>query len=188
MTSIDLGLSVNWGDTNLGAEKSIDYGIFLSWSSNSEDDAKGMPSDKHPDECISGNPKYDPCTKQLENGWRLPTKEEFEELLNDCETKNTVIDGVNGILFIGKNHNEIFLPAAGCKSTPIIEGNSWYAKNEQLYYWSANFGNDAENHKDNCIAAFALETKGDNMQCFLTLSTYNWTVRYTIRPVKDKTN
>ena len=137
MTSIDLGLSVNWGDTNLGAEKSIDYGIFLSWSSNSEDDAKGMPSDKHPDECISGNPKYDPCTKQLENGWRLPTKEEFEELLNDCETKNTVIDGVKGILFIGKNHNEIFLPAAGYRSDSNLNDVGSYG-----YYWSSSLDED----------------------------------------------
>lgn len=185
MKSIDLGLSVDWGDTNLGAKKSSDYGIYLSWSSNSEDDTKGAPSGKHPDECISGIPEYDPCTRQLEDGWRLPTKEEFEELLHNCDIEIGTCDGKKGVLFVSKiNGGQIFLPAAGCKSSLFFETGE-YNIGKELYYWTADFDTQTPNNEGKFIAAFALESNDGNVQC--RPSNYNWTVKYSIRPIKCKT-
>ena len=53
----DLGLSVEWNTCNLGATKSTDYGNYYTW-----------------------NEIHD----YQSNGYRLPTREEQEELINNC--------------------------------------------------------------------------------------------------------
>ena len=55
----------------------------------------------------------DVATAKLGSPWRMPTKEEFEELHTNCNWTWTTLDGKNGWLGIGPNGNSIFLPAAG---------------------------------------------------------------------------
>ena len=45
--------------------------------------------------------------------WRLPSLEQIEELCNNCSSKWTTVNGVNGRLFTGSNGTSLFLPAAG---------------------------------------------------------------------------
>ncbi|GHS86191.1 hypothetical protein FACS1894201_06830 [Bacteroidia bacterium] len=59
-------------------------------------------------------------------GWRLPTKEEFELLL-DAEKTFTTQDGINGLLF----ENGAFFPAAG-----VIGGEAILSIGETGYYLS----------------------------------------------------
>lgn len=186
MKTIDLGLSVDWGETNLGAKIPSEYGMYLSWSSNSEGDVKGMPLYEHPTKCISGNTDYAPCTNQLGNGWRLPTKEEFEELLNKCDIEPCTCEDKKGMLFISTiNQKRIFLPAAGCKSSQFFSNKKDYSIGKELYYWSADFDDSHVNEHDQDLTAYAL-LSADGIKC--ELSKYNWTVRFSIRPVKDKDN
>lgn len=183
MNSIDLGLSVDWGNTNLGTDNSYEYGIYLSWSSNSEDDIKGMPLEEHQIDCISGDENFDPCTKQLGKGWRLPTKEEFNELINNCVNERIKLKGVNGILFTSNiNGEKLFFPAGGCKSSLFSGEMKDYSVGSELYYWSADFYNEHTNNKE-FLSAYALQSAG-GIAC--KPSIYNWTVRSLIRPVKDK--
>lgn len=56
----------------------------------------------------------------FENGWRTPTKEEFEELLNNTtQIRKTITlpngSTVNGYLFTADNGNSLFFPAGGRK-------------------------------------------------------------------------
>ena len=55
----------------------------------------------------------DVATAKLGSPWRMPTKEEFEELHTNCNWTWATLDGKNGWLGIGPNGNSIFLPAAG---------------------------------------------------------------------------
>ena len=48
--------------------------------------------------------------------WRMPTKEEQDELRDSCEWVWTTQKGVSGCQVIGPNGNSIFLPAAGFMS------------------------------------------------------------------------
>ena len=55
----------------------------------------------------------DVASKTLGGKWRMPTKEEWEELLTKCTFTWTTQNGVNGALITAPNSNSIFLPAAG---------------------------------------------------------------------------
>ncbi len=47
------------------------------------------------------------------NHWRMPSKEQFEELLAKCVWKWTTYKGITGYFVKGKNGNAIFFPAIG---------------------------------------------------------------------------
>lgn len=75
---------------------------------------------------------YNPCP----NGWRVPTKEEFEALIQNREW--STVDNINGYYVSGENlmsddANKIFLPAAGRNS---IVGLS-EQRNSYGYYWTS---------------------------------------------------
>jgi len=106
---VDLGLSVKWATCNVGAESPEEYGGCYTWSSTD-----------------------DIATKKWGSKWRMPTKEEFEELSEDCTWKWTTKDGVNGYEVKGDNGNSIFLPAAG-----YYYGSSRQEDGETGYYWSS---------------------------------------------------
>ena len=62
----------------------------------------------------AGNAEF--AAERLGNGWRLPTKKEFEALLRNCNHEWTEQNGVKGRRFTGKgdySSRSIFLPAAG---------------------------------------------------------------------------
>jgi hypothetical protein len=58
-------------------------------------------------------PSDDAATANWGNDWRMPTKEEWQELYNNTTVTWTQQGGVNGRLFTAANGNSLFLPAAG---------------------------------------------------------------------------
>ncbi|OPZ41269.1 MAG: hypothetical protein BWY95_02685 [Bacteroidetes bacterium ADurb.BinA104] len=100
--AIDLGLSVEWSRLLLGAEEEGARGNFYLWgdvnpaAANSpiiiEKDNRYLSkvyydnviTNNRPDFSISGT-EYDAATYALGEGWRTPTKAEFEELLSNCK-------------------------------------------------------------------------------------------------------
>ena len=61
-----------------------------------------------------------------------PTKEQIEELLDNCTSEWTQLNGVDGRKFTASNGNSIFLPTAGCRwSGEFYRVGSWG------YYWSS---------------------------------------------------
>ncbi len=58
-------------------------------------------------------PGDDAATANMGNGARTPTKEEWQELLDNTVSVWTTQNDVNGRLFTASNGNSIFLPAAG---------------------------------------------------------------------------
>lgn len=67
----------------------------------------------------------------LKEGWRMPTMDEFQELIDNCSWTWKSINGINGYSVSG-NGNYIFLPASGFR----YNSDSW-AKNGRGFYWSS---------------------------------------------------
>ncbi|MBQ3594531.1 MAG: carboxypeptidase regulatory-like domain-containing protein [Bacteroidales bacterium] len=134
---VDLGLpsGLKWAVHNVGASAGEDYGDYYAWGEIETKDSYtqqnsvtyGMPM-----EDISGDPQYDVARALWGETWRLPTRDEQKELLDNCTWEWTSQNGVNGYLVTGSNGNSIFLPAAGYK-----ENSSHTEVGEYGYYWSS---------------------------------------------------
>lgn len=116
----DLGLSVDWACYNVGAAKEYQYGNYYAWGEKETKKEYTAAKYKLPGkEHISGDTNYDVATtwnRGKNSGWRMPTKDEIQELIDNCEMKWTTVHKVQGMLFTSKiNGNKIFLPAAGNK-------------------------------------------------------------------------
>ena len=132
---VNLGLSVKWATFNVGASSPEDYGDYYAWGEtttkssynegNSSTYGKSMGS-------IDGDSIYDVARAKWGGSWRLPTKDEFQELVDRCTWTWTTYEGVNGYKVTGPNGNSIFLPAAGWR-----DGTSLYGKGSYGDYWSA---------------------------------------------------
>ena len=77
-------------------------------------------------------PQYDAATVNWGGSWRMPTREEQQELIDDCTWIWTTLNGVNGYRVVGPNGNSIFLPAAGNR-----DGSSLNIAGSLGLYWSS---------------------------------------------------
>lgn len=119
--AVDLGLSVKWATCNYGASSAYSTGNYYAWgetttrSSYYRDTYKyyNPRTDRDNDlmNSIQGS-KYD-VAKNWGGNWRMPSKSEFEELVNKCTWKWTTVSGTNGYKITGINGMSIFLPANG---------------------------------------------------------------------------
>ena len=77
-------------------------------------------------------PQYDAATANWGGNWRMPTKDELNELRTKCTWTWTTQNDVNGYSVTGPNGNSIFLPAAGYRrSSPNHVGSNGY-------FWSSS--------------------------------------------------
>lgn len=103
----DLGLSVIWGEKNLGATSAYDAGGYYLWG-----DPTGtgvIAFFDTPNTNYICDTQYDIARKQLGKGWRLPTREEIKELLSSCSWETVS----NGVRLTGPNGNSVILPLTG---------------------------------------------------------------------------
>ena len=134
---VDLGLpsGLKWATCNVGASSAEEYGDYYAWG---EIDTKGEYTDANSKTMgksmndISGNSSYDVARAKWGGSWRLPTKEEFNELIQKCKWQWTSQNGKKGYKVTGPNGNSIFLPAAGNRY-----GSSLYYAGNDAYYWSS---------------------------------------------------
>ena len=134
---VDLGLSVNWADWNVGATSPEEDGDYFAWGETSPKSGKYVESTYryhdgssyiHIGRNISGT-QYDAARANWGGSWRMPTEEECEELRDKCTWTWTTYNGVNGMKVTGPNGNSIFLPAAGWRDGTLSGrgslGNYW---------------------------------------------------------------
>ena len=199
--AVDLGLSVKWASVNVGATKEKDLGNYYGWGEISDkpdgvyynwdsyEVFKGIGTDDASrdaalqalyDDNLLLKKEHDVASVQWGGSWRMPTLDEFEELITNCTwvmepsdfdewTANTpggwrITSKING--------NSIYLPASGQRTNMNLEKD----KGRLPYYWSAN--RDPE-----------VDTYATNMGRFK--NTAAWNSQYvcmgcTVRPVCDK--
>ena len=167
---VDLGLSVKWATCNVGANFPEEYGEYFAWgetTTKSTYEESNCPtyglsisqlqSQGYIDSNGNLTPQYDAATANWGGDWRMPTRAEQQELLNNCTwTWWTTQNGVKGYKVTSKvNSNYIFLPAAGRRY-----GSSLYNGGGDGDYWSSTpYGSysiyafylyfDSSNHKMN---------------------------------------
>lgn len=163
-----LGLSVNWAEFNLGAENKDDIGGYYGWGditgSYYSSDLSYYPSSDPPMN-ISGTP-YDIVTKQWGEGWRMPTKEEVEELLENCFVD--LADNGWTIHSLGYTQNTLSIPVTNIRIEKEL--------NNVTAYWTANL------NTDNTDKAYSFSPGRDSETMF---SIFPRSYGLPIRPVKD---
>ena len=141
--AIDLGLpsGILWASYNIGATTPEEYGSYFAWGEIEDKDVYYWTTYSHCDgvsnSChdigadISGT-RFDVAHMRWEGEWRMPTAEEFKELVYQCDYQVTTQNGVYGFKFTGPNGNSIFFPAAGYRfNTGINKAGS------SGEYWSS---------------------------------------------------
>ena len=133
---VDLGLSVKWATCNVGASSPGDYGHHYAWGeTTTKSDYSASTSTTYDKQMnsIAGNSTYDVARREWGGTWRLPTKKELRELIDNCTWTLTTQNGHNGYKVTSKkNGNSIFLPAAGGRY-----GTSPGTRGAYAFYWSA---------------------------------------------------
>ena len=123
--AVDLGLNVKWASFNLGASSPEDYGVYFAFG---EVNAKSEYTSENWNNPwilqLSGD--NDAATHQLGSTWRMPTKEDCEELLRECTWELEDRGNIKGYKITGKTGNSIFLPLTGSYGSK--EGKNYEAR------------------------------------------------------------
>lgn len=134
---VDLGLPSGtlWLDRNIGAGHYYDYGEYYAfWETYTKLDFKRTSiTDRYSEikENLLRRVDYDVAYMKSDGQWRLPSEEEYNELLQLCTWTEAEYEGVAGRLVTGPSGYAIFLPAAGMKVNKDLK----YA-GEYGYYWT----------------------------------------------------
>jgi len=148
---VDLGLpsGTKWATCNIGASTPTGYGSYFAWG---ETTTKSSFTDENytyrkvvngyvsHSSCqdiganISGT-KYDAARSIWGSTWRMPTRDEYKELISKCEIVWTTQSGVKGIKVTGTNGNSIFMPATGVK----INSSTQYSGTDGNYWTGTEF-------------------------------------------------
>ena len=154
---VDLGLpsGLKWAKCNVGATSETDYGDYFMWGStepNTADECTWVsykycdgPYDtltkyntsslygENPDNITILESVDDVATQIMGDDWRMPTMDDFIELLDNTTNEWTQVNGVDGYKFTGSNGNSIFIPASGRRS------GSWFDRQGRVgYVWSSS--------------------------------------------------
>lgn len=180
---VNLGLSVKWATCNVGAYNPEEYGNYYAWGETTIKDFYEWRTYKY---CVYGGDedpdlltKYCYDSSEGYNGytddktildlsddaayvnwgedWRIPTADEWNELLDieNCTWTKTTINSIVGYIVTSKiNGNSIFLPCAGWKYD-----DPPYDRNGFGYYWSSTL---YESYTFNAWYALLLGTKVGN--------------------------
>ena len=111
---VDLGLSVKWATCNVGANKPEDYGDYFAWGETKPKKSYSSLNYFYKDNLTTLPLSADAARANWGGSWRMPTREEQDELREQCTWRWTTQNGVNGYKVTSKkNGKSIFLPAAG---------------------------------------------------------------------------
>ena len=152
---VDLGLPSGtlWATTNVGASTPEGYGDYYAWGETEPKDEYTWSTYQHANGSESTLTKYcneedygnngfvdnlttldledDAAAANWGTGWRMPTKNEMDELYNSCTSEFTTQNGVTGVKFTAPNGNTVFFPISGVKVDNSVRGEG-----EDALYWS----------------------------------------------------
>ncbi len=162
---VDLGLSVLWATSNLGADTPDSQGEMYAWgetapkfhydrdtysftriytgewneysvtkySMNNQKNRYGS------DDLSVLEPGDDAATVNLGQGWSIPTKEQWQELMDNCIWEADSLNGMQGVRITsvvrGFEDRSIFLPFARSGSYDFQDN---IKDRQDCHYWSSN--------------------------------------------------
>ena len=197
---VDLGLpsGILWAYTNIGANNPEDYGNYYAWGETEtketydwttyqycngsettftkycNDESYGL--DGYTDSLTTLEVSDDAASTNWGSSWRMPTQDEMQELIDNCDTTWTAINGINGMLFTSSaNGNSIFLPAAG-----YHHASSLYYEGDDGGYWSSSL------YSDNPSDAWDLYFYSDDCYANTVTRDYGQSVRSVCVQTKKK--
>jgi len=159
---VDLGLSVKWASFNLGATKPEESGYYYAWGETNPKDSYTWETYKwcnggvvvqwesadllkycdvaqygyngYTDDRVVLDSEDDAASVHLGDKWRIPTSEEWVELMTDCTWTSETVNSVSGYRISSKtNGNSIFLP-----SVQYIRQRTVYQYSSFASYWSSS--------------------------------------------------
>ena len=175
MNWVDLGLpsGLLWAECNLGATKPEEYGEYYAWGETEpkeeyswttyhygivDEEGKllaltkyNVRSDYGTVDSLTILEAMDDAAAALGDGARTPTKEEWEELMENTTAQWTTVNGVNGRKFTATNGNTLFLPAAGTRwgsdpPAPVGDAGAYWSSSLYTVYptvaWYFRFNSD----------------------------------------------
>ena len=163
---VDLGLpsGLLWATKNVGASSPEDYGDYFAWGETqtksfySYDNYKFYKAgtvrltkyctkssygyNGFTDNLTILEPDDDAATANWGSGWRMPTKDEWQELYDNTTRTWTTQNGINGMLFTASGGGSLFLPAAGY----IDYSGELLSAGDYGNYWSSSLYTDTPDH------------------------------------------
>ena len=173
---VDLGLSVKWANKNVGASNVSDYGDYFAWAETVPKEEYDWSTYKYSEDGATIMTKYnytslgsvrdflvelesvdDAASMNMGSGWRCPSLEEMNELIQQCSwtwSSNYMGSGTAGYIVTSKvegfTGNFIFLPAAG-----HYGGSHLYDTNKGGMYWTSSLAEDSFAHIMACQLYFS---------------------------------
>lgn len=167
--AVDLGLSVKWASTNLGAVNPEDTGAKIAWGETEPKDKYNWYTYKFynhnafytkyclesfyglKDDKTTLEAEDDAATVNLGKGWRMPTRDEMIELKNKCTWTKTTSNGVSGYNVVSKvNGRSIFMTGEYWSSTL----GSWSSDLSQFSAVSMRLGSSAIYIDNYCYSSY----------------------------------
>ncbi len=177
---VDLGLpsGLLWAKCNLGASSPEEYGDYYAWGETTTKEVYNWSTYKYSNGDYNQLTKYcnsssyghngftdnlttldamdDAAKQKLGSGARMPTRAEWEELINNTTAEWTQVNGVKGRKFTASNGKSLFLPAAGGRDGSKLRdagsrGNYWSSSLVGGYpsrAWYLGFNSDGQSMDD----------------------------------------
>lgn len=166
IAEVDLGLpsGLIWAAFNVGSSFQHQVGKYFAWGETTQKDVCTWDNYKYAVECSectddgidnldgyslskynSDDGKHeldkmdDAAAVNWGGGWRMPTSNEYFELLSYCSRTAETINGVYGSLFTSQfNGEQLFFPISGSIGEDGIEGIETFGR-----YWSKTLSQDS---------------------------------------------
>lgn len=182
---VDLGLpsGLKWATCNVGADIMVEPGAYFAWGETLPKssytpingithrvDFSTLKERGIVDDSGTLTEKHDVAKALWGGTWRMPTINEFQELIKLCDWEFTSIDGINGYMVTGPNNRQIFLPAAAYK-----EDDEIFNYGEFGDYWSSSVVKESKG--SSCSLGYSSKSYGRRH--------YPRYVGRCIRPVTD---
>ncbi len=166
---VDLGLpsGLKWAVCNVGANKPEAYGNYYAWGETAtksdyswekyfDTSDKGVTFTKYTTETKTVlDPEDDAAHVNWGGTWRMPTDEEWQELIDNCTWRWTIYNGKFGYRVTSKtNGYSIFLIATGTYLNTVLVGNDVYGA-----YWTSSLNTNKSSNSN----AVAFDTSNYNL-------------------------
>jgi len=148
---VDLGLpsGILWAGYDLGASGPLDTGTFYAWG---ETTGKYFFDDIHYFDLYHDNylnyaagkrtsllAAHDAARTELGTGWQIPTKADWDELVDNCSWQMQKYNGIVGVRATGPNGTSIFFAINGVADGKNVE--DWMSA-----YWANNLSGSSSAH------------------------------------------